>query len=245
MKKLLSVCMFLFLVSTVAFANPFDKFNSVLNSASSDSQAKRYLNHLASDMGAVMTGGNFGVSAGLGLANLDVSLKLNTVNVDSEIIRAEGTTQMYVPMLYASLGLPFGFEVLVKYGYFYESNLYGAGLRYTVYESSTMFIPSITVQGIYTMTNVSVNGNKFDGNNIALGAIATFPIPFVTPYVAVGWDKTEVEAKSSDREGMTGSSDGVGYSLGVAISVFVLNGNVGVTYCDGVPNYTFGLSLGF
>lgn len=245
MKKLLSVCAVLCLMSVYVFANPFDKFNSVLNSAISDSQAKHYLNNLANDMGAVMTGGNFGVSASLGLTNFDLSLKLNTVNVDSEIIRAEGTTQLYVPMLYASLGLPLGFEVLAKYSYFYESNLYGGGLRYRVYESSVMFIPSVTVQGVYTMTNVSDGSNKFDSNNVALGAVATFPIPIVTPYIGVGWDQTEVKAKSSDREGMTGSDDGFGYSFGVSISAAVINGNIGVSYYDGVPNYTFGLNMGF
>ena len=44
---------------------------------------------------------------------------------------------------------------------------------------------------------------------------------------------------------MTGSADGLSYSLGVSVSILVVNGNVGVTYTDGIPSYTFGLNIGF
>ncbi len=242
-KLLLSVAVFCLAVSS-AFANPFDKFNEKMNAAS-DSLAKHYLNNLASDMGAVMTGGNYGVSVGLGLLKFSASAKLNTVNVDNEIMRAEGTNLLIVPMINASLGLPYDFELLAKYGYCYGTNIYGGGLRYKVYDSDIFFIPSVTVQGVYTLANVSDSGNKLNANNLALGATATFPVPFVTPYVCVGWDQTKVEDKSSIHSGMTGSADGMGYGFGVAISILVVNGNIGVHYTDGVPSYTFGLNVGF
>lgn len=244
MKKVLLLVAAVCLMSSAAFANPFDKFNDVMNGAS-DSLAKRYLNHLASDMGAVMMGGNYGVSVGLGFLKFSASAKINTVNVDNEIMRAEGTNVLVVPMISASLGLPYDFEFLAKYGYLYGTNIYGAGLRYNVYDSDVFFIPSVTVQGVYTLANVSDSGNKLNANNIALGATATFPVPFVTPYVCVGWDRTEVEDKSSIHSGMKGSDDGVGYGFGVAISIVVVNGHAGVQYNDGVPSYTFGLNVGF
>ena len=37
----------------------------------------------------------------------------------------------------------------------------------------------------------------------------------------------------------------MGYSLGVSVSILMINGSVGVTFYDGVPSYTFGLSAGF
>lgn len=244
MKKLLSVCTVLCFVSVSVFANPFDKFNYVMDGAS-DSQAKKYLENLATDMGAVITGGNFGINTSFGLTNFDVSLKVNTINVDNEIMKAEGTTQVYMPLLVASVGLFSGFDVIAKYGYFYESNLYGAGLRYLVYESPIYFVPSITVQGIYSILNVSSKDNKVDNNNIGLAAVAIFPVPFVSPYLGVGFDRTKSEAKSSTKEGMSAEVDKVSYSLGVSISMLVLNGSLGVTFCDGIPNYTVGLSAGF
>ncbi len=244
MKKILLLLAVVFLAGQAAFANPFDKFNTVMDAASAG-QAKSYLKNLASDMSAVMNGGNYGVSAGLGLLNFNASARLNTVKVDNEIMRAEGTSQLLVPMVNASLGLPMGFELLGKYAYFYDSNIYGLGLKYYVYESEVMFIPSVTVQGVYTMTDIAAGTNKLSANNIALGAVATFPIPFVTPYAGVGYDRTEVKAKSSIHDGMTGSADGLSYSLGVSVSILVVNGNVGVTYTDGIPSYTFGLNIGF
>lgn len=244
MKKLLSVCAVLCFAVVSLFANPFDKFNEVMNSVSS-SQAKKYLENLAQDMGSVMTGSNFGVSTSLGFANLDVSAKLNAVNVDNEIMRQEGTSQLYMPIVVASFGLFAGFDIIAKYGYFYDSNMYGAGLRYLVYDSPVMFLPSVTVQGVYSVLNVSSGSNKVDNNNIALAAVATFPIPYVTPYAGIGFDRTKTEAKSSNYEGMSAEVDRMAYSLGVSVSILMLNGSIGVTYRDGIPNYTFGVSAGF
>lgn len=244
MKKILSVSVVLLFVSTVVFANPLDKFNDVMNSAT-DSQAKRYLEHLSKDMGKVMTFGGYGVSANLGFAGLDVGIKLNTTNVSNEIMREEGTSQLFVPMVNAALGLVYGFDIMAKYGYFYGSNLYGIGLRYDVYDSSVLFIPSITVQGMYSILNINSSSNKVNNSNIALGAVATFPIPFVTPYIGVGWDRTNTEAKSSIHEGMSKSTDKMTYGFGVAVSILMINGSLGITYNDGIPNYSFGLGLGF
>ncbi len=244
MKKFWLLAAVFCLASSAAFANPFDKFNEKMNAASAGT-AKHYLNNLASDMGAVMTGGNYGVSVGLGLLNFSASAKLNTVNVDNEIMRADGTSTLLVPMINAALGLPYDFELLAKYGYFYGTNIYGAGLRYKVYDSDVLFIPSVTVQGVYTLANVKDGSNKLNANNLALGATGTFPIPYVTPYVCVGWDRTKVEDKSSIHSGMTGSAEGMGYGFGVSVSILSIYGNVGVHYTDGVPGYTFGLNVGF
>ncbi|MCR4662740.1 MAG: hypothetical protein K5622_02485 [Endomicrobiaceae bacterium] len=244
MKKFLSLCAVLCLVSVNVFANPLDKFNFVMDNVSS-STAKKYLENLATDMGSIMTGSNYGINATLGFANLDVSLKLNAVNVDNEIMRAEGTSQVYMPMLVAAFGLFSGIDVIAKYGYFYDSSLYGAGLRYKLYESATYFLPSVTVQGIYSILNIDSSGNKVDNNNIALAAVASFPIPYVTPYVGIGFDRTKSEAKSSTKEGLSAQADNMGYSLGVSVDILMISGSLGVTFYDGVPSYTFGLSAGF
>lgn len=245
MKKIFSVCVCLMFVSVVVSAKPLDKFNYVMNLAGSSSQAKRYLEHLSKDMGKVMTSGNYGVSANLGLGSLDIGINFHTTSVSNEIMKAEGTDRLYMPMLKASLGLLCGFDIMAKYGYFYGTNLYGIGLRYDVYDSSILFIPSITVQGMYSILNVSSNSNKVNNNNIALGAIATFPIPFVTPYIGVGWDRTNTTAKSSIYDGMSKATDKMSYGFGIAVSVLILNGSLGITYNDGIPNYSFGLNLGF
>ena len=234
MKKVLSVVAVLCFMSVSVFANPVDKFNSVMNGVSDDATAEKYLKHFADDMGSVMTGSNFGIHSKIGFANLNLSLKLNVVNVDNEIMKAEGTRQLYVPIFVAAVGLISGFDLIGKYGYFYGSNLYGIGVR-----------PTVTVQGIYSVLNIDSSGNKVDNNNLALGAVASFPLPFVSPYVGIGFDRTKSEAKSSNKEGLSVDVDKVRYSLGVSINILMLRGSAGITFREnGVPSYHFSLSAG-
>ena len=244
MKKVLSVVAVLCFMSVSVFANPVDIFNHVMNGVS-NATAEKYLKHFADDMGSVMTGSNFGIHSKIGFANLNLSLKLNLVNVDNEIMRKEGTRQLYVPIFVAAVGLISGFDLIGKYGYFYGSNLYGIGVRYKIYDSTAYYLPTVTVQGIYSVLNIDSSGNKVDNNNLALGAVASFPLPFVSPYVGIGFDRTKSEAKSSNKEGLSVDVDKVRYSLGVSINILVLRGSAGITFREnGVPSYHFSLSAG-
>ena len=244
MKKLVSLFAIMLFMSCYAFAGSFDKFNTILD-AVDDRTAQKLLDNLASDMGAVMTGGNFGVSASLGFLNLSANLKVSNVNVSNEIMRNSGTSEMYLPILSIQLGLPYRFGILGKYGYGYDSNLYGLGLRYTVYESSILAVPSVSVQGMYSLMQTRSDGNNFDTDDINLGACATFDqIPFVTPYLALGWDKVKLKPKSSNKQNLTGEADNFGYGLGVAVNVLTFHLSCGVSWYRGVPSYTFGLNVG-
>ncbi len=244
MKKIFLIFSFVFLSLNVAFAGPFDKFNDVLNSAS-NRDAQKYLDNLANDLGALMTGGSFGVSASLGFARLKLNAKLTNTNVSNEIMDAEGTSVLYMPVFQAEFGLPYDLDIIGRYAYSYDSNLYGLGARYLVYDSSIIVVPSVSVQGIYSIFKTSSGENKLDTDNIALGAVATFNIPIVTPYVAIGFDKTNLKPQSSNKQNLSGSSSSMGYSAGVAVSFAMINGNAGITIYDGRPNYSFGLSAGF
>ena len=83
MKKILSVCVCLMFVSVVVSAKPLDKFNDVMNSAGFNYQAKRYLEHLSKDIGKVMTSGDYGVCANLGLGSLDIGINFHTTSVSN------------------------------------------------------------------------------------------------------------------------------------------------------------------
>ena len=245
MKKVVLLAVVVVCLMTVnVFAGPFSKFNEILNNAT-NAQAQKCLDNLATDLGNVMTGGSFGASASLGLAGIDLNLKVNYNKVSNEIMKADGTSELYVPMLTAAVGLPYRIDVLAKYGYMQDANIYGAGLRYTVYEGKDLVIPAVSVHGMYTMLNAKEGDNKLDANNLGFGAVATFNLPVVTPYIGLGWDMTKVNPKSSDKQNLEGSSDCFGYYAGVAISAVIVNGNLGIGIYDGEVTYTFGLSLGF
>ena len=244
MKKLLSVFAVLCFVSITAFAGPFSKMNELLDNAT-ERQAQHYLDNLASDLGNIMTGGSFSASAALGVSGIDLHLKINYNKITNEIMEAEDIHELYVPMLTGGIRLTERLDILAKYGYMQDANIYGGGLRCLVFEGEDLVVPSVSVHGMYTLINADDGENKLDGNNLGLGAVATFNLPIVTPYVGIGWDKTIVNPKSSNKQGLEGSYEGFGYYVGVSISAVVINGTVGISVYDGYVSYTFGLSSAF
>ena len=244
MKKILSVCAVLCFASTIVLAGPFSKFNEVLDGVS-DEQAQKYLNNLSSDLGNIMTGGSFSASAAFGVSGIDVHLKINYNKISNEIMEAEGINELYVPILTGGIRLSDQLDILAKYGYLQDTNIYGGGLRLLVFEGRDFVIPSISVHGMYTLIKADDGENKLDGNNLGLGAVATFNLPIVTPYIGVGWDKTMAKPKSSNKQGLEGSYEGFGYYAGVSVSAIIINGTVGISVYDGYVSYTFGLSSAF
>ena len=244
MKKILSVCAVLCFASTIVLAGPFSKFNEVLDGVS-DEQAQKYLNNLSSDLGNIMTGGSFSASAAFGVSGIDVHLKINYNKISNEIMEAEGINELYVPMLTGGIKLSDQLDVLAKYGYLQDANIYGGGLRLLLFEGRDFVIPSISVHGMYTLIKADDGENKLDGNNLGLGTVATFNLPIVTPYVGIGWDKTKISPKSSNKQNLEGSYEGFGYYAGVSVSAIIINGTVGISVYDGYVSYTFGLSSAF
>ena len=244
MKKIFMLVSVLCFASTIAFAGPFGKMNEVLDNAT-DEQAQDYLDNLASDLGNIMTGGSFSASAVLGVSGIDLHLKINYNKITNEIMEAEMINELYVPMLTGGIRLSDQLDILAKYGYVEDANIYGGGLRCLVFEGRDLVIPSISIHGMYTIMKVDDGSNKLDGNNLGLGAVATFNLPVVTPYVGLGWDKTIAKPKSSNKEGLEGSYEGFGYYAGVSVSAIVINGTVGISVYDGYVSYTIGLSSAF
>ncbi|MBR3654970.1 MAG: hypothetical protein IKN62_06035 [Elusimicrobia bacterium] len=244
MKKIFMLVSVLCFASTVVLAGPFSKFNEVLDNATEE-QAQHYLNNLASDLGNIMTGGSFSASAVLGVSGIDLHLKINYNKITNEIMKAEDINELYVPMLTGGIRLSEQLDILAKYGYLQDTNIYGGGLRCLVFEGRDLVIPSISVHGMYTILNADDGENKVDGNNLGLGAVATFNLPIVTPYVGIGWDKTIAKPKSSYRQNLEGSYEGFGYYAGVSVSAIIINGTVGISVYDGYVSYTFGLSSAF
>jgi hypothetical protein len=151
-----------------------------------------------------------------------------------------------MPIIHAEFGLPYRIDLIGRYGFGYDSNIYGLGARYGLYESQLIVIPSVSVQGLYSMMSTRSNGNDFDANNISLSTVATFDqLPFVMPYAGIGWSKTALTPKSSNRQNITGTDTTMGYTLGMAASILMINADVSVTWYDMIPNYTLSISAGF
>ncbi|GAB1402711.1 hypothetical protein MASR1M68_16220 [Elusimicrobiota bacterium] len=245
MRKIITVLILCSSISISSFASTFSAFNLLLNSAS-DSVAESLLNDLSSDMGSLILGGNIGASGSLGFSKLRLNLKISGSRMNSEIMRASGSSMLYMPILHAEFGLPYRIELIGRYGFGYDSNIYGAGARYGLYESELIVIPSVSVQGLYSILNARSNGNDFDANNISLSTVATFDqLPFVMPYAGIGWSRTELKPKSSSKQHLTGADATMGYTLGMSVSVLMINADANVTWYDMIPNYSLSISAGF
>lgn len=245
MKKISTVLILLLTMSVSSFASSFSAFNVLLNSAT-DSQAESLLNNLSSDMSSLMLGGNMGVSGSLGFSSIRLNLKISGAHMNSEIMRASDSDILYMPILNAEIGMPYRIDLIGRYGFGYDSTIYGIGVRYGLFESSMLVLPSISVQGLYSMMSTRSNGNDFDANNKSLSAVATFDqIPIVVPYAGIGWSQTNLTPKSSNKQHLTGTDSSMGYTLGLSASFLMLNADISVTWYDMIPNYTLGISAGF
>ncbi len=246
MKKIIIVLILFFTMTVSSFASVFDGFNELLKETTPDTDAQRYLDNFASDIGSLMLGGNVGASGSLGFSKLKLNLKISGSRMNSEIMRASDSSMLYMPILHAEFGLPYRIELIGRYGFGYDSNIYGAGARYGLYESELIFIPSVSVQGLYSMMSTRSNGNDFDANNISLSTVATFDqLPFVMPYAGIGWSRTELKPKSSYKQHLTGTDSTMGYTLGMSVSVLMINADANVTWYDMIPNYSLSISAGF
>ncbi|OGS18306.1 MAG: hypothetical protein A2219_08745 [Elusimicrobia bacterium RIFOXYA2_FULL_50_26] len=251
MKKALVLAVVLMeITATVFAANPFDEFNNKVAGAATE-VAQQYLDNFAKDLGAVLGGGTFHQGKTLGFPGFDIGIHVpaKKVRSDNEIVKAAGIDTFMFPALQAEIGLPAKIDLLARYMGYAGSNLIGVGGRYGILKGSLPLMPSLSVQGIYSMLNVNADANKFNATTISVGAVASFNIPVVDPYVGIGFDSTSVEPDSSislPQAGMKGSASAYRLEAGINLSLFPLTYlQLGGVLINSDLSYTAGLGLKF
>lgn len=248
MKKTAILASLFLLLSTSAFAGPYDEFNNVLDKTKiSKSRAQRYLDALASDVGQAISAGSYGIGASLGFLGLYASLKASYQKISSDdvIIDEAGYSGLIYPILHVEVGLPYRFDLIARGSYLYGSTLLGGGLRWEAIQSKNLIIPSVSIQSVYSSLQVNTDGNKFNLWNLKTGVSAGFnQIPIVKPFVFASYDHTNLEAKSSDYEGLSSNLNGFGYGIGASLSLAFFNFSVSVSMYDETPNYNLNIFIG-
>ncbi len=191
----------------VARADVFsDNFAANLNQHSLDA--------LAGDIGALVGGPSFHHGKALGFPlGFDVGVHAAFLSVDNEdkILRDNGVTA-HSGWVQAEYGLPGRINLIGRVGRLYAADLYGGGLRWGVFTSDVPGVPSISISGLYG----KVKHDVFSAETYSGNLVASFDIPFIHPYLGVGYDSTKV---NPDGSAVTGKQGAPRFEAGVNLSI--------------------------
>jgi hypothetical protein len=248
MKKIFFAALICLFCSSALFAGPFGELNNVLDSNNiSKAEAQKYLDSLAADTGQAISGGGYGLGAGIGLFGMYAALKLSAQQVSGgdKIIDKAGYSHIVYPVLQLEFGLPLRLDAIIRGSHFHDSTILGGGLRWEAVRGLDLLIPSISLQSIYTHLQTDDSGNKFNLWNLKTSAIACFgEIPFVKPYIFVSFDTADLDVKSSDYSGLSSSVQGASYGLGVNAKAGIIDIGGCVSRYGDVYNYSINVFLG-
>jgi hypothetical protein len=138
-------------------------------------------------------------------AGVDAALQTHPAN-DDLIMTKVGVKDFGLPLLHVAVGLPYNVDVMA-HGLGAEGvTIFGGGLRYGVYKSGilTPFLPSVVLAG----NGDDVSADQFSATHYSFDATASWDLPFINPFIGVGYDHTTVEALKSDIPGQAGLSAG-------------------------------------
>lgn len=199
MKKTLFVLTICLFTSCNVFCKTPD-FNALTNYLE-----KKYVESLAKDMGSIIAGNMFHSGISLGFPGFDVGVGITaaTKPTNSNRILRDSFGSINnpddilfgLPFLYASIGLPGKFDVMVRgYPKSDDIELFGAGLKYCIVEKEI----GVVELGLSTMYSYnSLTYKTFKSDVHSLSGIFSVKVPVVEPYFGVAFDSTSLETDLS------------------------------------------------
>jgi hypothetical protein len=123
----------------------------------------------------------------------------------------------------AEVGLPANINVIARGGKFDDAKMLGGGLRIGLFTPSAPLLPAISVSGLYDQ----LRHDYVNAHTLTVNAVLSVDVPFIHPYLGVGWDKTDLkptdrafnEAPSGTPRNLDSSVTGYRGEVGVNISV--------------------------
>ncbi|MBU2567734.1 MAG: hypothetical protein KJ967_03035 [Elusimicrobia bacterium] len=208
----------------------------------------KYLNPLAKDLGGALGSGVYHSGKNLGFPGFDVGVRMSLKNTSKDNIVIQSTAIPVIPLalIQAEIGLPKKIDLFVRALPTSDISVLGGGIRYTIF--------SIGPAGISGM--VSYNTANFyqyiEATNYGVNISASVEIPFIKPYIGIGYDINEVKpgSKALQEEpllaGLKGTHSGTRMEAGINITPFpfvYLYGSYSIVYED--TGYTLGLGIKF
>jgi opacity protein-like surface antigen len=187
------------LVITCAFttsvlkANIFDDFKNTLQ--------EQYMKPFARDIGGLIGGADFHTGKTAGFPGFDIALYGNVQTEpepDNEILKQADVDVFGAPMLVATVGLPYNFEVVARGAGYAGVTMIGGGLRWGIIQGKSL-LPDVKIGGFYDVLDHDV----LKMQHLSASISASFDWPMITPYVGIGVDQTKLETKVASVAGVT------------------------------------------
>lgn len=242
MKKGLVLMLGLVIVAAPVFADNFsNNFATVINQTTIDALAK--------DIGAVVGGSSFHTGKALGFPlGFDVGVHVDAIGVqDEDAILKDDDSKLIGKWVQAEVGIPFSLNIIGRYGQIEDADAIGGGLRWGILNPSVPGMPALSITGLYTGTDHDL----FQANTLSANAVVSIEIPFVHPYLGVGWDHTKIDVKDNSTlpagaSDLNSSSDGTRVEIGVNLSLIPFTYiNLGGGIANGQELYHAGLGVKF
>lgn len=225
-----------------AQATPFSDFEARI--------APSLVKPFALDMGGVLGGLSLWNGRSLGFPGFEagvMSAAQTRPDRDDLILRNSGVGLFGLPVLHAAVGLPLKLD-LVVHGFTYDKvTLIGGGLRYGIFKSGllTKWIPNVGVSAF----GDSAEHPAFRLTHASLNAAAGWNLPFVTPFVGIGVDRTKATVKAAATPaaiGATATATGTRLNAGVDLTPFpFLRLRAAYMMVHGLPGFAAGIFAKF
>lgn len=240
--KTLLTCVFagLFLVC-VSRANIFSDFKDFLQS--------QYMKPFARDIGGLIGSSDFHDGKVAGFPGFDITVYGNLQmepETDNEILNLADVDIFGVPMIAATVGLPFNFEVTARGMGYAGATLIGGGVKYGLFQGKAMgLLPNIKVGAYYDIFDHEYLKIK----HWSVFASASLNLPMMTPYAGIAMDQTELETKISAGGVAIGTTVTVTeprFTAGVNVTVFPMIYVFGAyTWLHGNTGFQGGAGISF
>jgi len=166
---------------------------------------------------------------------------------DDAIMRGANIKAFGVPLLQAGVGLPLNTSIVVHGLSVGGVSILGGGARYTLFKAPAVgsLLPTVGVSAF----GDEIHHRYFKGDHFAGNASVGWNLAVLTPFAAVGYDVTKIEATSAATAGVVGMSAwarGTRVALGTDITPLpLLRLRAAYQLLHGLPGATLDLLFKF
>lgn len=230
MKKMITAMLLAFSFSTPVFASMNSDFHEHFSAGA--------LAHYNRDVSSMIGLADFHTGRGVTFPGFDIGVSVSAVNTSPDSFSSED--YLYTPFITAETQLPF-------------FNL-GVALRGTRYDGFESLGGGVKWHGSLAFVNLSAGAfydrygtDYYDGDHYSASASASVNILFLTPYVGIGYDYSEMKVKDMGPFSGEKTDDGVvRYTAGVNFHPFPLFYLYGAyTYTKYTHGFQGGIGLNF
>ncbi len=219
MKTIIRLFMAAFLfVPCLAHADPFLEFENRIKN--------EFVKPFALDIGGLLGASAFRPGPSLGFPHFQVrgiAMVQTRVDKNNLVLRDAGVRGFGFPMAEIAMGLPYKFDVIF-HGFTIERlSVFGGGIRYGIIEPDIVkVIPNL---GVSVFVD-KISYPSFKTEHFGLNVEATWSLPFVRPFLGVGYDNTKVTIGAVSptniltNVGVSGSAQGSRFLAGIDMTPF-------------------------